>query len=84
MGLENLNLWSHRMQGAIQLLCKMQDIGIPLESGKEGKVYSQAIYECLKDQRNMDRYLTGGHIEYYDHERNAKGKLIKVKAKIEY
>ena len=70
------------MGGAIQLLLKLRDRGIRLEKGADAKIYSDAIYECLSDKRNMDMFLNGGHIEYHAHETNPKGKLIKCKTQI--
>lgn len=80
--MENLHDWSNRIFGAKQFLCIMQDWKILLETGKDAKIYSDAVYECLKDSYNMGKFLEGGQISYYDHERNTKGKLIKVKARI--
>lgn len=79
----NLFLWSHYMDGARDLLLKLKDGGVLLETqfGKENKVYSDAIYTMLfSDKRNMQNFLYGETICFRNHERNKKGKLIKCEA----
>lgn len=57
------------------------------ELGKkgEGGIYLKAIVEYLKeDLCNVQRYIdVGGRVRFYDHKRDAKGKLISVKAKVD-
>lgn len=82
---ERLHEWSERINGARQFLLKIEGVNLcPGIRGKEGKIYSQAIRECLLlDMRNMSNFLEGGHIRFYDHKRNNKGYLVSVKATIE-
>lgn len=55
---------------------------IPDEKGKDSDVYKRAIYNlAMENNINLQDYLTGKDIVYYDHQRDKKGKLISVKAK---
>lgn len=66
------------------ILSRMKDAGVILCKGKDSKIYSAAMYECLLNPSNMDRYLNeDGVLRFKDHENNSKGKLIKCKAVIE-
>lgn len=82
--MENLTLWSERMMGAKLLLLKFRDYGVNMfpKQGKDGKIYSTALYECLLDSKSMDKFLCGGTIRFFDHV-SKMGKLISCKAKIE-
>lgn len=66
------------------ILSRMKGAGVILCKGKDSKIYSDAMYECLLNPSNMDRYLNeDGALRFKDHESNSKGKLIKCKAVIE-
>ena len=55
---------------------------IPDEKGKDSDVFTRAIYNlALENNINLQDYLTGKDIAYYDHQHDKKGKLISVKAK---
>ena len=51
---------------------------------KDNAVYNRAIYDLLmSDEKSLMEWLTGRKaIEYYDHETNKKGRLVKCKAKM--
>lgn len=76
-----LFITAHRVQGAITLLSRLKEMQVQLFKGKDGKVYSDAIYTCLLEADNMDRYLHGvGSLRFTDFEKDKKGKLVKCKA----
>lgn len=55
---------------------------IPDEKGKDSDVFKRAIYNlAMENNINLQDYLTGKDIVYYDHQYDKKGKLISVKAK---
>src|SRR5574344_2194677 len=55
---------------------------IPDEMGKDSDVFKSAIYNlAMENNINLQDYLTGKDIVYYDHQHDKKGKLISVKAK---
>lgn len=55
---------------------------IPDERGKDSDVFKRAIYNlAMENNINLQDYLTGKDIVYYDHQHDKKGKLISVKAK---
>ena len=55
---------------------------IPDEKGKDSDVFKRAIYNlAMENNINLQDYLTGKDIVYYDHKHDKKGKLISVKAK---
>lgn len=55
---------------------------IPDEKSKDSDVYKRAIYNlAMENNINLQDYLTGKDIVYYDHQHDKKGKLISVKAK---
>ena len=55
---------------------------IPDEKGKDSDVYKRAIYNlAMENNINLQDYLTGKDIVYYDHQHDKKGKLISVNAK---
>ena len=55
---------------------------IPDEKGKDSDVYKRAIYNlAMENNINLQDYLNGKKIAYYDHQHDKKGKLISVKAK---
>ena len=55
---------------------------IPDEKGKDSDVFKRAIYNlAMENNINLQDYLTGKDIVYYDHQHDKKGKLISVKAK---
>lgn len=55
---------------------------IPDENGKDSDVFKRAIYNlAMENNINLQDYLNGKDIVYYDHQYDKKGKLISVKAK---
>ena len=55
---------------------------IPDEKGKDSDVFKRAIYNlAMENNINLQDYLNGKDIVYYDHQHDKKGKLISVKAK---
>ena len=55
---------------------------IPDEKGKDSDVFKRAIYNlAMENNINLQDYMTGKDIVYYDHQYDKKGKLISVKAK---
>ena len=55
---------------------------IPDEKGKDSDVFKRAIYNlAMENNINLQDYLNGKAIVYYDHQHDKKGKLISVKAK---
>ena len=55
---------------------------IPDEKGKDSDVFKRAIYNlAMENNINLQDYLNGKEIVYYDHQHDKKGKLISVKAK---
>ena len=55
---------------------------IPYEKGKDSDVFKRGIYNlALENNINLQDYLTGKDIAYYDHQHDKKGKIISVKAK---
>ena len=55
---------------------------IPDERGKDSDVFKRAIYNlAMENNINLQDYLAGKDIVYYDHQYAKKGKLISVKAK---
>ena len=55
---------------------------IPDERGKDSDVFKRAIYNlAMENNINLQDYLMGKDIAYYDHQHDKKGKLISVKAK---
>ena len=55
---------------------------IPDEKGKDSDVFKRAIYNlAMENNINLQDYLNGKAIAYYDHQYDKKGKLISVKAK---
>lgn len=80
------NIEANKVIGAIQLLTIIEKMGILLETEStkhENKLYTKAIYECLKDPNQMEKYLQGGTIAYHSHVWDEKtDKLKDVKAKV--
>lgn len=87
--MENLLLWSERMQGARQMLSLLIDlrnrgvINLELDTGKDAKIYSRAIEElALSSLDNIAKYMErkGQKIGYYNHVHNKNNKLKKCNA----
>ena len=84
---QNLILWSEQMKGARQLLLALLDNGLVFEypsirSKEERKKYTEAEVSLILDNLdNMNKYLSGEPVVFYDHKRNEKGRLVSVKAK---
>lgn len=86
MSVENLMGWSQRMLGARLLLLKLKDNGVRFTYGngfsKDDQIYTDAeICLATENPDNMDKYLSGNPIVFYDHQRDKKGKLTSVKAR---
>ena len=84
-GFENLQEWSNRMQGAIEMLIKLyEDDNMILPLGvkrSEEMVYTKAIVNLLiSDLRNVQEYLIGTYIGFRNHVRDKKGKLVSCEA----
>ncbi|MGN0508421.1 MAG: hypothetical protein ACI4GX_04235 [Ruminococcus sp.] len=55
---------------------------IPMDKGKYNDVYQRAIFKLIMENNiNLQDYLNDRQIEFYDHEQDKKGRLIKVKAR---
>ena len=53
-----------------------------MDRDKNNDVYQRAIFKLIMENNiNLQDYLTGKDIVYYDHQHDKKGKLISVKAK---
>ena len=49
---------------------------------RRSDVYQRSIFKLIMENNtNLQDYLTGKDIVYYDHQHDKKGKLISVKAK---
>ena len=49
---------------------------------RRSDVYQRSIFKLIMENNtNLQDYLTGKDIAYYDHQHDKKGKLISVKAK---
>lgn len=70
--------WSERLHGAMQLLRKLQDekVNILPCTGKDSRIYSDALYKALSDLKGMQDFLEGKELHFKDHQRDKKGKLI--------
>lgn len=84
-GIENLHIWSNRMQGAREMLIKLYEDGnmiLPLGVKRsEDIVYTKAIVNLLAiDLRNVQEYLLGTNIGFRNHVRDKKGKLVSCEA----
>ena len=90
-----LDRWPRRLyetsllyQGARTILRQAwEDGSLRMDStrGHDGYVYSEAIYEMLmRDDIALEMYMAGGGTvvwEYYDWEKDKKGRLVKCKAR---
>ena len=83
--IENLHIWSNRMQGARELLIKLYEDGdmiLPVGvKNSEERIYTKAIVNLLiSDLRNIQEYLIGTNIGFKNHVRDKKGKLTSCEA----
>lgn len=83
--IENLYIWSNRMQGAREILIKLyEDDKMILPLGlkrSEDRVYTKAIVNLLiSDLRNVHEYLLGTNFGFRNHVRDKKGKLVSCEA----
>lgn len=78
------------LRGAKNVLMNLHDMGVLFldgMKGKDAKVYNQAAYELLMtDEVALCEWLAMPNTptptwEYYDHERDKKGKLVRCKAR---
>lgn len=72
------------LQGARALLLAIENQRgcISMTNGKEGVIYDKAVFkELLHNREFLLHFLEQGSWEYYDHERDKKNKLVKVKIK---
>lgn len=74
----NLHEWSLTIGGAIKLLTKLHDDNVNLlpMMGKESIVYSEALYKALSNKDGMYDFLCGKELQFKDHKRDKKGKLV--------
>ena len=84
-GIENLHIWSNRMQGAREMLIKLYEYDnmiLPLGAKRsEYRVYTKAMVNLLiSDLRNVQEYLLGTNIGFRNHVRDKKGKLVSCEA----
>lgn len=85
--MDKLIPWSERIKGARDMLVKLKTIGYLQTSdarkfSKAEKVICSAIVKLmLDDKTNIDRFLSGDELVFYDWEKDKKGKPIKCKAK---
>ena len=77
----------HGVKSTINLLREYGLLNIPLPKGvgkvKDAPIYNKAVIDLIMtDSVSMDRFLSRDfdHIQYTDHERDKKGKLIKCRA----
>lgn len=81
----NLHLESIYLQGARDLLLRLQDMNaIPQfmdrHSTKDCKVYNKATFdEILYNRESLAKFLQGTGWRYYDHQKDKKEKLVSVK-----
>lgn len=87
VGITNLIVESYYLQGARNMLSKLLDNYkiVPKEKiDKDDTIYTKAELDLIiSDKCETRNFLIYGRngIHYYNHERNKKGKLTKVKAK---
>lgn len=83
--MENLHRESLWLTGARDFLLRLEQIGVSMNFGgigKEHTIYRDAVTKALMENRdNLLKFMQGASWQYYDHQRNAKGKLISVKVK---
>lgn len=80
--IKNLHLESFYLQGARDLLLRLQECGggITFNMGKDDKFYSNAVCkEILHNRESLVKFLQSTSWRYYDHQRDKKGKLVSVK-----
>ena len=70
-------------QGARQVLMKLHDDGLLCLENDKNKAYTEAVYVLLmSDENALFDWLAGLHLEYYGHEHDKKGKVVKCNARI--
>lgn len=84
----NLTMESFVIQGARQMLSRLLDeykIVEKYKSGKDDAVYTKAELDLILSSKDSTRkFLMGGYeIHYRGHERDKKGRLVKVEAYFE-
>lgn len=85
--MEKIMPWSERLKGARDILIKLKDIGYlqtsdaPKFSKAEKVICSAVVKLMLDDKTNIDKFLKEYPIEFYDWEKDKKGKPIKCKAR---
>lgn len=83
--MEDLTTWSNRMMTAINLIEELERRNmIVLDMGgrtpNERKLYGKAILNALKDINQMDLFLSGYDVWYYNYTKDKSGKLASVSA----
>ena len=80
---------SMMLSGAKNVLMNLHDIGrlfLDTCKGKDASVYNEASYQLLMNNEiAMWEWLASPNTvrwEYFDHERDKKGKLVKCKARL--
>lgn len=84
--LRRLPIWSLYIDGARDILLRLQEDGVKLVDDthvpkNERTVYNRAVWHyLLSDKNNIDKYLLrSGEGRFYEHERNSKGELTSCK-----
>lgn len=78
----NLRDESIYLQGARDLLLRLENMGcvIQFHPNKSDMPYNKAVFnELLYNRESLVKFLQGDGWEYYDHQRDKKGKLVSVK-----
>lgn len=78
----NLHEESLYLQGARDMLLALEQTkGMPQwHKEKDGGVYNESVFrEILTERESLRKFLKYRSWRYTDHEKNKKGKLIKVK-----
>lgn len=85
--MKKMHPWVDRMQGARKMLHFLNDQGlidlVPGIPKKRGKtVYHDAVFNWLmSDLSNIETYLSGVSLRFYDFENDAEGRLVNCKVK---
>lgn len=84
----NLHQESLYLQGARDLLLQIERVGgmvafhHPIK--KDDAIYNKAIFdEILHNRESLVKFMRGHNWRYYDHQRDKKNKLVKVKVEFE-
>lgn len=88
--IKNLNLESFYLQGARDLLLRLQEMNaipqfIGKKDGEKGlQVYNKATFdEILYNRESLVKFLQGTGWRYCEHQKDRKGKLVSVKVEFD-